>query len=121
MLHRLENVPFSPYLNEKQVSPHTVKHARVLVEVTAAAEVKTAGGLYLPQDAVKNDAKEAVIVAFDDEHVTGLQLGQKVVVMKFRSQALHHEGREFRIVDADEDLLGTVDPGASANATFRIA
>lgn len=118
MLHRLENVPFSPFHNKATSQP---AKARVLVEVTAAAEVKTAGGLYLPQDAVRNDAKEAVIVAFDDEHVTGLQLGQKVVVMKFRSQALHHEGREFRIVDADEDLLGTVDPGASANATFRIA
>lgn len=117
MLHRLENVPFSPFHNAKTALP---AKARVLVEVTAAAEVKTAGGLYLPQDAVKNDAKEAIIVAFDDEHVSGLELGQKVVVMKFRSQALHHEGREFRIVDADEDLLGTVDPGASANATFRI-
>lgn len=118
MLQRLENVPFAPFHNAKTALP---AKSRVLVEVTAAAEVKTAGGIFLPQDAVKNDAKEAVIVAFDDEHVTGLQLGQKVVVMKFRSQALHHEGREFRIVDADEDLLGTVDPGASANATFRIA
>ena len=118
MIHRLDNVPFAPFHNAKTALP---AKTRVLVEVTAAAEVKTAGGLCLPQDAVKNDAKEAIIVAFDDEHVTGLQLGQKVVVMKFRSQALHHEGREFRIVDADEDLLGTVDPGASANATFRIA
>lgn len=117
MLHRLENVPFSPFHNAKSAQP---AKARVLVEVTAAAEVKTAGGLYLPQDAVRNDAKEAVIVAFDDEHVSGLELGQKVVVMKFRSQALKHDGREFRIVDADEDLLGTVDPGASANATFAI-
>jgi co-chaperonin GroES (HSP10) len=121
MLQRLENVPFAPYLNEKQLSPNTAKRPRVLVEVTAAAEVKTAGGIFLPQDSVKNDAKEAIIVAFDDEHVTGVTLGQKVIVMKFRSQALKHEGREFRIVDADEDLLGTVDHGASANATFQIA
>jgi len=117
MLHRLENVPFSPFHNAKSAQP---AKARVLVEVTAPAEVKTAGGIFLPQDAVKNDAKEAIIAAFDDEYVSGLELGQTVVVMKFRSQALHHEGREFRIVDADEDLLGTVDPGASANATFRI-
>ena len=117
MLHQLENVPFSPYHNAKSAQP---AKARVLVEVTAAAEVKTSGGIILPQDAVKNDAKEAIIVAFDDEHVSGLELGQKVILMKFRSQALQHEGREFRIVDADEDLLGTVDAGASANATFRI-
>lgn len=117
MFHRLENVPFSPFHNAKSAQP---AKARVLVEVTAAKEVQLASGLFLPQDAVKNDAKEAIIVAFDDEHVSGIELGQKVVVMKFRSQALHHEGREFRIVDADEDLLGTVDPGASANATFRI-
>ncbi len=116
MLKRLENVPFSPFHNKATSQP---TKARVLVEVTSAAEVKTAGGIFIPQESVKNDAKEAIIAAFDDEHVTGLELGQKVVVMKFRSQALHHEGREFRVVDADEDLLATVDEGASANATFQ--
>lgn len=118
MIQRLENVPFAPFHNAKTAQP---AKARVLVEVTGAAEVKTAGGIFLPQDAVRNDAKEAVIAAFDDEYIHGLELGQKVVVMKFRSQALYHEKREFRVVDADEDLLATVDPGANANATFRIA
>lgn len=118
MLQRLDNVPFSPFRNPKSCIP---LKARVLVEVTASSEVQTAGGIFIPNDAVRNDAKEAIIVAFDDEHVTGIELGQKVVVMKFRSQALHFDGREFRVVDADEDLLATVDPGASANASFTIA
>lgn len=121
MLQRLDNVPFAPYLNEKQLSAHAVKRPRVLVEVTPLKEAKTAGGIYLAQESIRNDAKEATIAAFDDEFVTGLALGQKVIVMKFRSQALHHEGREFRLVDVDEDVLGTVDNGASANAAFCIA
>lgn len=118
MLQRLDNVPFAPFRNANSAIP---LKSRVLVEVTSATEVKTAGGIFIPQDAAKNDAKEAIVAAFDDEHVSGIALGQKVVVMKFRSQALKHEGREFRVVDADEDLLATVDPGASANATFCIA
>ncbi len=92
---------------------------RLVVEVTQAQELKTEGGILIPQEAIKNNAKEAIVVAFDDEHVQGVELGQKVVLLKFRSQALNHNGREFRIVDAVEDLLGTIPNDMNASFTVN--
>ncbi len=116
MIHCIEGLPFQPFHNALQTGEK--KAARVVVELPVAKDAKTASGLlYIPDDAAKNDAKEVTIVAYDDERVAGLELGQKVIVMKFRSQVLHHDNRQFQVVDADEDVLATVAPGFTANKT----
>lgn len=100
---------------------------RVLVEVTQAAELKTEGGIILPQEAIRNDAKEAIVAAFDDSLVdindTGITrhitLGSKVVLRKYVSQAIHYAGREFRIVDAKEDILAVIPNDLNASFTVN--
>lgn len=107
MIRRLSDIPeITPIGN------------RVLVEVVQYDGLKTLSGIFIPDEAAKNSAKEAIVAAFDDEAVKGFTLGSKVVLHKFRSQALHHKGREFRIVDATEDVLGTIPK--EMNASFTV-
>lgn len=101
--------------------PETIRPIgkRALVEIVKYEGVKTEGGIFIPDEAAKNNAKEAIIAAFDDEILKDVKIGDKVALHKYRSQAIHKDGREFRYVDAVEDILGTIPPDWNASFTVN--
>jgi chaperonin GroES len=81
---------------------------RVLVEA-AAAEVKTASGLYIPDTAKEKPQKGKVIAIGDglkDKPVT-VKVGDHVLYGKYSGTELTIDGKEYLIM-RNSDIFGTI-------------
>jgi len=81
---------------------------RVLVEA-AAAEVKTASGLYIPDTAKEKPQQGKVIAIGDgikDKPVT-VKVGDKVLYGKYSGTEVMLEGKEYLIM-RNSDIFGTL-------------
>jgi chaperonin GroES len=81
---------------------------RVLVEA-AAAEVKTASGLYIPDTAKEKPQKGKVIAVGDglkDKPVT-VKVGDHVLYGKYSGTELTIDGKEYLIM-RNSDIFGTI-------------
>ncbi len=88
-------------------------HDRILVQ-RLAEEEKTAGGLYIPDNA-KEKPQQATVVAtgkgriLDDGRVVPLEVkkGDKVLFSKYSGTELKFEGKEYLMI-REEDVLGVI-------------
>jgi chaperonin GroES len=88
-------------------------HDRILVQ-RLAEEEKTAGGLYIPDNA-KEKPQQALVVAtgkgrvLDDGRVVALEVkkGDKVLFSKYSGTELKFEGKEYLMI-REEDVLGVI-------------
>jgi chaperonin GroES len=81
---------------------------RVLVE-PAAAETKTAGGLYIPDTAKEKPVKGKVIAVGDglkDKPVT-VKVGENILYGKYAGTEITIDGKEYLIM-RNSDIFGTV-------------
>jgi chaperonin GroES len=73
---------------------------RVLLE-QSEKETKTAGGIYLPDDAQK-EKKEGIVVAagtFKDGRDIPLAQGDKVIYGGYSSEELEADGKKYLLID----------------------
>ncbi|MCC6278213.1 MAG: co-chaperone GroES [Oligoflexia bacterium] len=88
-------------------------HDRILVQRVAEDE-KTAGGLYIPDNA-KEKPQTATVVAtgkgrvLDDGRVVPLEVkrGDKVLFSKYSGTELKHDGKDYLMI-REEDVLGII-------------
>ena len=81
---------------------------RVLVE-PAAAEEKTASGLYIP-DTAKEKPQKGIVVAVGPgtkENPVTLSVGDTVLYGKYAGTELQHDGKDFLIMK-ENDILAIV-------------
>lgn len=76
-----------------------------VVAVREAAEIKTASGLYLPENA-KEKPTFAVVKAVGPE-VTTLKVGDKIIFKEYAITELRIGGTEYLVVK-QEDVLATL-------------
>ncbi len=85
---------------------------RVLLEA-AKKEEKTAGGIYLPEDAQK-EKKQGIVVAagtFKDGKDLPLQKGDKVIYGGYSSEELELDGRKFLLIEY-KDVMAKITEGS---------
>lgn len=86
---------------------------RVVIEL-AAAEMKTASGIVLP-DSAKEKPQEGVVVAVGkgEKNANGeyiameVQVGDRVVFSKYAETVVKHEGKEYMLV-RERDILAVL-------------
>lgn len=85
-------------------SPITPLGDRV-VAVREKAATKTAGGLYLPDNAKEKPVMAKVVAAGKD--AKAVKVGDKIIYKEYSTTELAIDGTEYLVVK-EEDILGTV-------------
>ena len=79
--------------------------AKLVLAKLDAAPTKSAGGLYLPEDAAEKP-KTAMVVAVGPE-VKGIKPKQRIIYESYSGTEVKHQGEEYVLV-AEEKVLATV-------------
>lgn len=85
-------------------SPITPLGDRV-VAIREEAAAKTAGGLYLPDNAKEKPVLAKVVATGKD--ATSVTVGDKIIYKEYSTTELKIDGTEYLVVK-EEDILGTV-------------
>lgn len=91
------------------IRPITGTNTRVIVEA-AAAEVKTASGIYIP-DTAKEKPQRGIVVAvaedFKEDEKPTVKVGETVLYGKYAGTEVTHEGKDYLIM-RESDLFAIV-------------
>ncbi len=91
-------------LEEKMIKP---LRDYVLLKVKKEEKVKTESGIYLPENADKEESQIGTVIAVGDNEKISVKKGEKVLYAKYSGNKLEIGNEEYRLVK-NEDILAII-------------